>query len=252
MPDGRILTEDGWQRLRRFTAARIALGSAGHAVPTGALLEFQLAHAQARDAIHAQLETARLREELSALECTAIALRSEATTRELYVRRPDLGRRLNGESRELVRRAAATACDVAIVIADGLSPLGVNRHAVPLIRELLPRLRAAGLTSGGSFLLEHGRVAAGDEIGELAQARLVIVLIGERPGLSSPDSLGVYLTHDPKPGRNDAERNCVSNVRLEGLSYREAVSRVVQLIVEGLRLGLTGVGLKEGTSRLID
>jgi ethanolamine ammonia-lyase small subunit len=216
--------------LRSFTPARVALGRTGHSVPTTELLRFQLDHARARDAVYETLDPA-------SLGVPHILLRSAAPDRMTYLRRPDLGRKLSADS-QLERGDY----DAAIVIADGLSAPAVHHHAVPLFDAL--RLgddwRLAPLT-----VVLQGRVAIGDEIGERLGARMVVVLIGERPGLTSPDSLGIYLTWDPRPGRTDAERNCISNVRTEGISYELAAHKLRFLMTEARTRKLSGVGLKE-------
>jgi ethanolamine ammonia-lyase small subunit len=229
------------RRLRDYTPARVELGCVGASLPTRALLEFQLAHAKARDAVHLPLAVKSLAVELQQKGLESIALGSAARDRDEYLKRPDLGRRLSGESRERLA-ALRGAYDAALVIADGLSALAVHRHAVPLIELLLRELdwRIAPIA-----IVEQGRVAIGDEIGELLGAKVVVVLIGERPGLSSPDSLGAYLTWQPRPGRTDAERNCVSNIRAEGLSYAAAARKLLFLMNEARRLKLSGVELKE-------
>ncbi|TWG82121.1 ethanolamine ammonia-lyase light chain [Cupriavidus gilardii J11] len=235
-----------WQRLRQFTPARIALGRAGHSQPTEALLAFGLAHAQARDAVHRPLDRAALEQSLRNERFACVAASSAAPDRLHYLRRPDLGRRLDDRSRDALSAAWDGApCDVVFVVADGLSALAVQRHAVPVlcaVREPLPDWRLAPVV-----IAEQARVALGDEIGALWHARQVVMLIGERPGLSSPDSLGLYLTYEPRIGRTDAERNCVSNVRPEGLSYQRAADRLVFLLRGALALGCSGVRLKDDT-----
>jgi ethanolamine ammonia-lyase small subunit len=209
--------------LRSFTPARVALGRTGHSLPTGELLRFRLDHARARDAVYHPLDP-------QSLGVPHQLLTSAASDRATYLQRPDLGRRLSGESRE---KLAKGDYDAAIVIADGLSAPAVHRHAVPLLEALRPCLadwRMAPLS-----VVLQGRVAIGDEIGALLGAKLVVMLIGERPGLTSPDSLGVYLTWDPRPGRTDAERNCISNVRTEGIAY-EAAARQLSFLMQQSRL----------------
>ena len=231
-------------KLRDFTPARVDLGRAGHSVPTSELLDFQLAHARARDAVHAALDVRLLAAELRQSNIEFVTLASAAPDRAAFLRRPDLGRRLSIESRG---RLAGT-CEVVFVIADGLSALAVHRHAVALLAQVLPKLdwRVAPVA-----IVEQGRVAIGDEIGEILHAQLSVVLIGERPGLSSPDSLGVYLTWQPRAGRTDAERNCISNIRAEGLSYPAAGQRLLFLMNEARRLKLSGVALKEDARFLL-
>ncbi|MBY4896935.1 ethanolamine ammonia-lyase subunit EutC [Cupriavidus sp. AU9028] len=233
-----------WQRLRQFTHARIALGRAGNSQPTAALLAFGLAHAQARDAVHQPLDVAPLLLALEQAGFGCVRAHSAAPDRAHFLRRPDLGRTLDADSQERLRAsAAASPCDVAFVIADGLSAQAAQRHALPVllaVRELLPDWRI-----GPVVLAEQSRVALGDEIGQLLGARQVVMMIGERPGLSSPDSLGLYLTYGPRPGRSDAERNCISNVRPEGLPYRAAAARLVWLLRGAAALGCSGVRLKD-------
>jgi ethanolamine ammonia-lyase small subunit len=222
--------------LKSFTPARVSLGRTGHSLPTGELLRFQLDHARARDAVYQELDLAAI-----ALPGRPhLALHSAAGDRATYLRRPDLGRRLSPESRALLTKGEY---DAAIVIADGLSAPAVHHHAAALLEELMPRLegwRLAPLT-----VVRQGRVAIGDEIGEALGARVVAMLIGERPGLTSPDSLGIYLTWDPRPGRTDADRNCISNVRTEGISYRHAAEKLYFLMRESRLRKLSGVALKE-------
>jgi ethanolamine ammonia-lyase small subunit len=228
-----MLIENPWARLREWTGARIALGRAGHSLPTRELLAFQLAHARARDAVDRTLDAYSL---ASALPGESIILKSQAQDRAAYLRRPDLGRRLDAESANRVSRGE---WDAAIIVADGLSALAAHRHAEPLIRALTAQLD--GWKIGPIFIVEQGRVAIGDEIGGLAEASLAVILIGERPGLSSPDSLGVYLTWSPRIGRTDAERNCVSNIRTEGLDPALAAVRVAGLMRAAREKRVTGV-----------
>jgi len=232
--------------LREFTPARVDLGRTGHSLPTSELLDFQLAHARARDAVHLPLDVRSLILELKQKNIPYVALSSEAHDRFTYLHRPDLGRRLNAESREQLA-PLKSEYDAVFVIADGLSALAVHRHAVPLLELVLTKLdwKVAPVT-----IVAQGRVAIGDEIGELLGAKLAVVLIGERPGLSSPDSLGIYLTWQPRPGRTDAERNCISNIRAEGLSYELAAHKLLFLMTESRRLKLSGVQLKERAPQL--
>jgi len=236
---------DAWQQLRELTPARIALGHAGSSLPTRAQLAFQFAHAQARDAVQLGLDSAALAGELDAATGAAcLLLHSAASDRQTYLQRPDLGRRLDPDSRaRLQEETGSHGCDLALVIADGLSALAVQRHAAPLLRELVRR--CTGLRLSAPLLVRQGRVAVADEIGEALQARASLILIGERPGLSSPDSLGAYLTFAPRVGLTDAARNCVSNIRSAGLSYPLAAHRLHFLVSEALRRGLSGVELKD-------
>ena len=221
--------------LRSFTPARVGLGRTGHSLLTADLLRFQMDHARARDAVWEQLDPA-------SLGLPHVLVRSAAPDRRTYLRRPDLGRVLSEQSSGKLEKGSY---DAAIVLADGLSAAAVQRHAVPLLDKLLPRLAEGGWQLAPLTVVLEGRVAIGDEIGELLGARMVAVLIGERPGLTSPDSLGVYLTWDPRPGRTDAERNCISNIRTEGMSYAAAVQKLEFLMREARLRKLTGVGLKE-------
>jgi ethanolamine ammonia-lyase small subunit len=238
---------DPWTGLRAYTAARIALGRTGTSEPLAAALAFRLAHAQAREAVYSALETDRLLAEMAAFALPTAQVMSRATTRPEYLQRPDLGRQLSNASQAHLAEPAPAGCDVAIVLADGLSATAINTHAVPLLRLLLPELAAAGLRLGPLVLAEQGRVALGDEVGHLLKARLVLVLIGERPGLSAPDSLGAYLTHAPCPGLTDEARNCVSNIRPAGLPYAAAAAKLAWLLREALRRQLSGVALKDET-----
>jgi ethanolamine ammonia-lyase small subunit len=233
-------------RLRAMTPARVGLGRTGVSQQTRDLLDFQRAHAQARDAVHAHMETAALAAELSALsDGEVVRLHSAAPDRATYLQRPDLGRKLDEASAASLSRwvkAKGANPDIALIVVDGLSALAVERHVPPLLRELFPRLTGWRVTP--ICVVEQGRVAVGDEVGVMLGAQLSVVLIGERPGLSSPDSLGAYITWQPRPGRTDAERNCISNIRTEGLNYREAASTLAHCLAEARRIELTGVALK--------
>ena len=237
---------DPWAGLRAFTAARIALGRAGTSVPLAEALAFRLAHAHARDAVYSALDLDYLQAELADLGLPLGQVQSQAPDRPTYLRRPDLGRQLHPASAQsLAEQAPPAGCDVAVVLVDGLSATAANQHGAPLLRLLLPRLRAAGLRLGPLVLAEQARVALGDAVGAELRARLVLVLLGERPGLSAPDSLGAYLTLGPRPGLTDEARNCVSNIRPAGLPYAAAADKLAWLLLEALRRGLTGVALKD-------
>jgi ethanolamine ammonia-lyase small subunit len=236
---------DPWAGLKKFTAARIALGRTGTAEPLQAMLQFRLAHAYARDAVYATLEQEALLDGLQQLQRPCFVLHSEAANRHEYLQYPDRGRKLDGSSAAQLKAFNSTAYDVCIVIADGLSATAINTHAIPVLQKLLPLIDKAGLSLAPICLAEQGRVAIGDEIGWLLEARLVLILIGERPGLSSPDSLGAYLTYRPQPGLTDEARNCISNIRPEGLYYDLAAEKLFFLIQESLRLEISGVGLKD-------
>jgi ethanolamine ammonia-lyase small subunit len=237
--------DPAWSNLRRFTEARIGLGRAGSAVPIKEVLSFSMAHAQARDAVTTPIDWQPVAAALGNLGLESIRIASAAPERDTYLRRPDLGRRLSPASRKLLSETTAMTPDLLIVVADGLSSTGVAANATALIAELLPLAKKSGWSIGPVVLASQGRVALGDEVGEILNARAVLVLIGERPGLSSPDSLGAYLTLDPRLGRKDGERNCVSNIRTGGLSAIEAAFKIHWLLREAYRRGLTGVSLKD-------
>jgi ethanolamine ammonia-lyase small subunit len=230
--------------LSDFTPARVALGRAGHALPTAAHLAFQAAHAQARDAVHLPLDVPSLILDLRPLFPHLLAVSSAAPSRDVYLRRPDLGRRLAPASESLLASHHGPF-DAAFIVADGLSALAVHRHARGLLDALLARLPLDAWRLAPLVVATQARVALGDPIASLLGASLAVVLIGERPGLSSPDSLGVYLTWNPAPGRTDAERNCISNIRAEGLSYPAAAHKLLFLMTESRRRKLSGVPLKE-------
>jgi ethanolamine ammonia-lyase small subunit len=244
------------ETLQRYTSARVSLGHAGPAIPTHEQLRFQLDHALARDAVHTQLDVTSLLQELQQRQMECLALRSAAASepgqndRRLYLRRPDLGRTLHPDSTQALLQHTPDLADkpeIAIVIADGLSALAVERHALPLLDAFIQAIEPNPWRIGPICIVSQGRVAIGDEIGQLLQAKLTILLIGERPGLSAPDSLGVYITWNPRPGRTDAERNCISNIRREGLSYEAAAQRIVFYAKEAKRLQATGISLKDNT-----
>lgn len=249
-----------WRDLRRFTDARIGLGRAGISLPTKEMLAFQLAHAQARDAVNFPLDINEMTDTLKGVAginptLAIINLHSQAVDRTTYLQRPDLGRKLDNKSRQtlldfMARQNQTThnKYDLAIVVVDGLSSLAVTQNAQPFINELLAQLNTTSeFKLAPITLVEQGRVAIGDDIGECLNAQMVMVLIGERPGLSSPDSLGLYLTWAPKRGLNDALRNCISNIRPAGLPYIEAARRAGYLLNEAKKLKLTGVNLKDRT-----
>lgn len=257
------VTDNPWKTLRAFTDARIGLGRAGISLPTHELLAFQLAHAQAQDAVHQPLDTEQLSNQLTAAPLpfpgTPLALDSQASDRRTYLQRPDLGRRLHARSQQQLqahRAAEHSPYDLAVVIADGLSSRAIQSNTEPFLLALSEELQQdpghtwslAPLT-----LIRQGRVAVGDDVGEALNANAVLVMIGERPGLSSPDSLGLYLTWNPRRGTTDASRNCISNVRPAGLSASEASRRLLYLLQEARRRQLTGVQLKdESDSTLIE
>lgn len=237
---------DPWAKLARWTPARIALGRTGASLPTREVLAFALAHARARDAVHAPFDPGAVSRGLAGLGLDTIEVASDATDRALYLRRPDCGRRLSPASRKALRGRSAPV-ELVLVVGDGLSATAVHTHAVPLVAAFQPHARRQDWSLAPVVLARGARVALGDEIGALLQARAVAVLIGERPGLSSSDSLGVYLTFGPRHGRSDAERNCISNIRAEGLSYEVAAFKLAWLVREALSRSLTGVGLKDAS-----
>ena len=232
------------ETLRELTPARVGLGRSGASMPTDALLAFTLDHARARDAVHALFDAAHLVTGLSGLGLQVSEVSSQAQSRRDYLRRPDLGRMLDADSRRALEQQSG-AGDIVIVVGDGLSPAAVNVHAVELVRHLAPRLNEAGIRFGHVVVASGARVALGDEIGAVLGARMVVMLIGERPGLSAPDSLGAYLTFAPRIGLTDEKRNCVSNIHGAGLSYDEAVVKIAWLVREGLARQVTGVALKD-------
>jgi ethanolamine ammonia-lyase small subunit len=230
-------------RLRALAPARVGLMRTGVSQQTQDQLAFQRCHAQARDAVHAEMQSSALAAAIAAVTGNVVLrLHSAAEDRATYLRRPDLGRRLDDTSREELLRDARGLVDLAIIVADGLSALAAERHALAVIGALLPRLASWRLAP--VCVVRQGRVAIGDEIGEGLNAEVAVVLIGERPGLSSPDSLGAYITWQPRRGRTDAERNCISNIRGEGLSYAEAALQLEAYLVEARERKLTGVALK--------
>jgi ethanolamine ammonia-lyase small subunit len=232
--------------LRSFTPARVALGRSGASLPTKPLLDFTLAHARARDAVHAVFDAAHLVAGMRALGVSTSEVRSRVTDRGDYLRRPDLGRQLDAGSAAALADGITTPCQLAIVIGDGLSAAAVHAHAVALVQSLLPRLGEGEAVAIGRVVVASGaRVALGDEVGAILGARMILMLIGERPGLSAPDSLGAYLTFAPRPGLTDAGRNCVSNIHKAGLSHDEAALKIAWLVREGLARQVTGVALKD-------
>ena len=237
---------DPWSDLRSLTSARIALGRAGGSLPTAELLGFSAAHAAARDAVWAELDLDRLEADLAPLELPVLRVVSSAPDRATYLRRPDLGRRLEEASATRLTQAAPPGgCDVAVIIGDGLSAIAAQAHAPALALDLVARLGARGLRPGPLSLVRQARVAVEDPIGAALGARAAIILLGERPGLGSPDNLGAYLVFGPRPGRTDAQRNCVSGIRPEGLAVPAAAELLAWLVGEALRRGLSGVELKD-------
>ena len=237
--------------LRALTPARIALGRTGVSQQTHCQLDFQRCHAQARDAVHARLDAASLAADLAQRTgLPVLRLHSAAPDRPTYLQRPDLGRQLDPASQSVLAAQPQPAHhDLALIVADGLSALAVERHAPALLAELLPRLAAWRLAP--ISVVEQARVAIADPIGLALGASLSVILIGERPGLSSPDSLGAYITWDPRPGRTDAERNCISNIRAEGLTPTHAAAQLSFYLEEARRRQLTGIALKDDSQPLL-
>lgn len=239
------VSADPWASLAEHTAARIALGRCGGSLPTAETLRFSLSHAQARDAVHTPLDVLVLSSQLAEAGFHTLGVASAAQDRTEYLQRPDYGRKLNPASRAALESCSEKGHDVLFVIGDGLSSRAIERNAAPFLAELRPYLETAGLKVGPVVVATQARVALADEVGELLQVRFVVMLIGERPGLSSPDSMGLYLTHQPRVGLLDSERNCISNVRPEGLPYREAAYKLSWLLNAAQKLGATGVSLKD-------
>jgi len=239
------MDNDPWDFLQTYTAARIARGRTGHSLPTRALLDFQLDHARARDAVYSTLETGRLLAEIDRIYARPVLLQSQASDRKTYLQRPDQGRRLESDSWLRLKTLSTRPADLSIVIADGLSATAVNTHVVPLLTQLVPELVAQGWSLTPIGLVQQGRVAIADEVAHALKASVTLMLIGERPGLTSPDSLGAYLTYAPRPGLTDESRNCVSNIRPEGMPYEFATQKLLYLLTEMKSRKLSGVQLKD-------
>jgi len=244
------VVEDSWIALRRHTAARIALGRSGASLPTREVLAFELAHAQARDAVLSALDVAGLRGALEAESWAVAEVHSRAPDLGAYLVRPDWGRRLSGESLAALAALGVGSADLVLVLSDGLSSTAVQAHTVPLLRALRPLLPPE-LKLAPIIVATHARVALADEVGAALGARVAVSLIGERPGLSSPDSLGAYLTYGPKVGRSDAERNCISNIRPQGLGYEAAAQQLAALLRAAMQAQLSGVKLQFDPDRAI-
>ncbi len=242
-----ITTINPWKFLSEFTDARIALGRAGNSIPTNELLKFQLAHAQAKDAVYSIINTDRLKSEISELGLETLLLHSKASNRAEYLKRPDLGRKLNENSLSEIGKATiqSSGSNLSICAVDGLSSEAIHTNLIPFLKTFLPLIASEKLTLAPIALVQQGRVAIGDEICHALNAEIAIVLIGERPGLSSPDSMGIYLTYKPLPGFTDESRNCISNIRPKGLTYESASNALYSLIKASRALKLSGVRLKE-------
>lgn len=230
-----------WAELADLTPARVALGRSGVSLPTRELMSFGVAHARARDAVHAELEVSQLKQALAAEAWSVIEVGSAAPTRAAFLARPDWGRKLDAASRQRLASVAEGDPDLVFVVSDGLSALAVHSHVAPLLRALKPKLD--GLRLAPLVVATQARVALSDEVGQLLGARIAVSLIGERPGLSTPDSLGAYLTAGPRVGRSDAERNCISNIHGAGSSYETAATQIAALIRVARIAGISGIGL---------
>ncbi|MPW30967.1 ethanolamine ammonia-lyase subunit EutC [Agarivorans sp. B2Z047] len=253
-----LVTENPWQALKQFTSARIALGRAGTSIPTQQLLPFQLDHARAIDAVHKALAVESLIEQLQASSAVQthtkhapMVVSSKANDRMTYLQRPDLGRQLCEASWQSLlehREKSSQEYDLAIVVADGLSSTAIQHHAAPVIESLVTKLTKDDKypwSLAPLIIVKQGRVAVGDDVGECLKAKITLILIGERPGLTSPDSMGIYITWNPKRGAKDSSRNCISNIRPEGLCYEEASHKAFYLLTESMKTKCTGIGLKD-------
>ncbi|MGN6397266.1 MAG: ethanolamine ammonia-lyase subunit EutC [Mucilaginibacter sp.] len=243
-----ITGTDPLTQLRNCTTARIAIGRTGNAIPLKQSLAFKLAHAHARDAVYSRLNVDVLTDKLKSFDLPLLHVRSQATNRQKYLQRPDYGRRLDDTSKAQLKGYCGE--DIVIIIADGLSAEAVNENALGLLKILIPKFKAADLRVGCICLAEEGRVALVDDIGEGLNAGLSIMLIGERPGLSAADSMGAYLTYKPRPGLTDESRNCVSNIRKHGMSYKQAADKIFYLVNEAFKRKLSGVALKDNEGLL--
>lgn len=241
-----ISAHDPWFELRRFTQARIGQGRAGCATPTAAQLEFQLAHAMARDAVHQPWAVARLADALSAKGWQALQLATAIDNRQHYLLRPDLGRRLDEASRNALQELNLPVADLAIVVSNGLSSTAVEHHGLPLLQAIVAAYSECSLTIAPICLVPNARVAVADEVGALLGTKISVIVVGERPGLSAADSLGLYLTYAPQPGRTDADRNCLSNIRPPaGMTCQAAADKLAYLTRQALQRQLSGVALKD-------
>jgi len=245
-----VAQRNAWADLRKLTAARIGLARSGASLSTAPLLQFALAHAQARDAVHETLDEDKLAADLGTLDLPVLKVASAITDRAQYLMRPDLGRQL-GEGADAVLAPHGGAYDVAFIVADGLSARAVQAHAAPVLRDVVAPLRLEDWRVAPLVIARHGRVALGDAIAARLGASAVVVLIGERPGLSSPDSMGAYLTWQPQPATTDADRNCISNVRPDGIGYADAAFKIVALLQAMRARRLSGVLLKDESDRLM-
>ena len=236
---------DEWGSLKAYTYARIALGKTGVSIPLKESLAFKLAHAHAKDAVYSVLNVPDLQAELTSIGLPILHLHSRAENRDMYLQRPDLGRLLNESSSNQLRQLNSSPVDICLIVADGLSATAIHKNAASVVRLFVEKARQAGYSLAPILLVEQGRVAITDAIGELVRPRLAVILIGERPGLSSFDSMGAYITYAPQPGMTDERRNCISNIREQGLLPMMAVDKLMYIINSAFRLQLTGVALKD-------
>ena len=249
LPANNSIESDNWEFLRKHTAARIALGHAGVSIPTKELLAFRLAHAQARDAVYSHLALEKISTQLSQNGLDYLEIKSSSASRNEYLTNPDQGKKLSCDSVQKLKQifSSFTLC---FIIGDGLSATAVNEHAVEVIKIIYSKLKKQNWSIAPIILAEQARVALSDEIGSLLNAEIVVMLIGERPGLSSPDSMGAYITYLPEPGLTDERRNCVSNIRPEGLSYQFAAEKIFYLLTEMKTRKISGVTLKDRQDNL--
>ncbi len=248
--DKQAFDVDAWHKLQNFTQARIGLGRAGGSLPTNAQLKFNQDHAKARDAVHAHIDFDAINTALKQQNLSSIHLHSKAKDRTEFLQRPDFGRQLNNNSKEALLHSASShkkGMDVAIALVDGLSSVAIQKYGCELVQQLIFEFNKLAYTSSSIMLVKQGRVAIGDEIGEIINAKSMVLIIGERPGLSAHDSLGVYYTYNPKLGLNDASRNCISNIRPQGMSIHDATEKIIWLVNQSFNKKLSGVKLKDTT-----
>jgi ethanolamine ammonia-lyase small subunit len=244
---------DNWRSLSKFTPARIALGRAGGSWRTETLLDFRLSHARARDAVLKPFQCGELEADLRRSGFETFRLETDATDRQVFLKRPDFGRRLSAASRQRLQetRHIWGKRDLAVVVSDGLSALAAESQVVPTLASLLPKLTRAGWTIFPVFVVPFARVKLQDEVGAILEARHALILLGERPGLGSPDSLGAYFVYEPGAERTDADRNCISNIRSAGLPPKDAAEKLADLLIESARRRVSGIALKETTLPLL-
>jgi ethanolamine ammonia-lyase small subunit len=239
-----FVQQDSWEYMRKLTTARIALGHVGVSLPTKELLAFRLAHAQARDAVYSGLNMEKIKNQLSQANLFFLEIKSSSDSRNEYLKNPTTGRKLHEDSKQLLKQQN-THADLCFILADGLSATAVNEHAVKVLEILYEKLKKIGWIIAPIVIAQQARVALSDEIGSLLKAEMVVMLIGERPGLSSPNSMGAYITYHPEPGLTDERRNCVSNIRPNGLSYHFAAEKIFYLLTEMKIRKISGVVLKD-------